>query len=730
MCINNKLYKFLNLNNSIMKRLIIYSLMLLLMINSAIAEDRIPDQVPDFVKDKLEDRFKEIEERKSELFDKHNDLINSSEKEREYLFREDVKNEVERDFKNLLVEKNKDKAYNIYGGVSRSDIDKSSVVISDRLIRVEDYDEELNEEFDVVLFTGDHLQEYNIYHSKEYNEYDDVKKHGEYLKTVYSYNGYIFYNTDEFSTQIASFFSSYSISGTESLFFDLTDFFDNINQIDLTITDNDNDNFVLECVGLCGDEEKTFTHEGVDYRVYVESVSDGARELEITGRDETRDHDVAISSSSDGTAGTTASDSFQLLTYPEDDPPSQIASIAPISLVGNDDESRILDNYFDNFDEVTLTFPADLSTQQLNAERITGVSDLNSYSGDEISVWLDYRGGSNDFLIRVFGQDIDYNEDFDLEICNDGQCITESFNVDIQEESIDPPSQIASISDLDLVGFGSGTRTVGDYFNDWEDVTVTFPSDDANRVLSSSIGGSDDIYQGDDIEVILSSSGSDVDINVIGTDTNYNEDFEVEVSNSEGSVSDTFNVNVEETSDNGNDNGNGGIDEDLRSGAQAYYTFDDDDIDGDTIIDSVGNYDATNNGATCGVEGVINEGCSFDGESDYIDTGITQNYEKITISSWFSTSSSGNTQKIIDADEGDEGERNFQLKMLPSGEIKFTIYLDGGWDYKLTSSNTYNDGDFHRATATYDGSRIILYVCVPLLKSSSVTPFSSLVKSY
>ena len=75
--------------------------MLLLMINSAIAEDRIPDQVPDFVEDKLEDRFKEIEERKSELFDKHNDLINSSEKDREYLFREDVKNEVNKDFKNL-----------------------------------------------------------------------------------------------------------------------------------------------------------------------------------------------------------------------------------------------------------------------------------------------------------------------------------------------------------------------------------------------------------------------------------------------------------------------------------------------------------------------------------------------------------------------------------------------------------------------------------------------------
>jgi len=57
-------------------------------------------------------------------------------------------------------------------------------------------------------------------------------------------------------------------------------------------------------------------------------------------------------------------------------------------------------------------------------------------------------------------------------------------------------------------------------------------------------------------------------------------------------------------------------DEDLRSETQAYYTLDDDFISGTSIIDSVGNYNGTNNGATCGVTGQINEACNFDGSDE------------------------------------------------------------------------------------------------------------------
>ena len=96
------------------------------------------------------------------------------------------------------------------------------------------------------------------------------------------------------------------------------------------------------------------------------------------------------------------------------------------------------------------------------------------------------------------------------------------------------------------------------------------------------------------------------------------------------------------------------------SGIVSYWTFDDDDIEGNTVYDSHGPNNGTNNGSLLNQTGLANEAVLFDGQDDYInfsdDGGFDFSAEdEFSISAWFKLGSDNDSNLINKRDGSDEG---------------------------------------------------------------------------
>ncbi|HEU5172254.1 MAG TPA: LamG domain-containing protein, partial [Nitrososphaeraceae archaeon] len=58
----------------------------------------------------------------------------------------------------------------------------------------------------------------------------------------------------------------------------------------------------------------------------------------------------------------------------------------------------------------------------------------------------------------------------------------------------------------------------------------------------------------------------------------------------------------------------------------------------------------------------------------------------------------------------DKNHMNYGVWMTPSGNIQGGYETSKGSDKFITSSNTYNDGQWHHVVVTYDGSILRLYI--------------------
>src|SRR6056297_3661906 len=89
--------------------------------------------------------------------------------------------------------------------------------------------------------------------------------------------------------------------------------------------------------------------------------------------------------------------------------------------------------------------------------------------------------------------------------------------------------------------------------------------------------------------------------------------------------------------------------------AEIYYSFDNDDNTGSNPDDISGNAnDGTNNGATTGVTGIINEAYDYDGINDRLDTGYTNSaLESYSFHFWIDADDvTGNAALIGSLDTG------------------------------------------------------------------------------
>lgn len=150
-------------------------------------------------------------------------------------------------------------------------------------------------------------------------------------------------------------------------------------------------------------------------------------------------------------------------------------------------------------------------------------------------------------------------------------------------------------------------------------------------------------------------------------------------------------------------------DEDLRNNAVSYFTLDNDSISGTTVIDSVGNFNGTNNGATCGVTGQINQACSFDGSNDYISIGgVSQNPTAITLSAWFKPTASDNSF-VVSLSDGSTDAISLQVRHDGSDFVRFQV-REGSNNNLITHNTGISLSQFYHVVGTWDGSTMRLYL--------------------
>jgi hypothetical protein len=155
------------------------------------------------------------------------------------------------------------------------------------------------------------------------------------------------------------------------------------------------------------------------------------------------------------------------------------------------------------------------------------------------------------------------------------------------------------------------------------------------------------------------------------------------------------------------------------TGLKGYWSFNGQDVNSTSAYDrsGAGNTGTLTGGPTRTI-GKLGQALSFDGTDDYVSLptalGVTASG---TWSAWFKTTSSGNNE-IIGKDYFNGSTNSNHRVAVISGQVQF---LDGTNDvnaYTLTSSGTYNDGNWHHMTATW-GSGAKLYIDGVLVASSA-----------
>ncbi len=110
--------------------------------------------------------------------------------------------------------------------------------------------------------------------------------------------------------------------------------------------------------------------------------------------------------------------------------------------------------------------------------------------------------------------------------------------------------------------------------------------------------------------------------------------------------------------------------------------------------------------------GKIGTALSFNGTSNslYLGSNSSLSPNNLTVETWFNTSSSGNSMLIRNRGGGYGLELGSYTGGGATGKIKFWIYDTGASYDRTVSSATYNDGKWHFAAGTYNGSQVALYI--------------------
>lgn len=134
---------------------------------------------------------------------------------------------------------------------------------------------------------------------------------------------------------------------------------------------------------------------------------------------------------------------------------------------------------------------------------------------------------------------------------------------------------------------------------------------------------------------------------------------------------------------------------------EAYYALED-------LSDNTPNgNNLTNNGATSGVTGIIDDAYSFDGTNDQLyHSGMSiSSWSEISINIWAKMDDVVSTQRLVSLSYNGVDDIRFALV---SGKMQFT--LDDGTVYTVESGSLTDTTNFHMYTLTFDGTTLRGYI--------------------
>jgi hypothetical protein len=130
----------------------------------------------------------------------------------------------------------------------------------------------------------------------------------------------------------------------------------------------------------------------------------------------------------------------------------------------------------------------------------------------------------------------------------------------------------------------------------------------------------------------------------------------------------------------------------------------------DVADSSSGNNIATASGATI-VDGLLNKARSFNGVSDYVaasDSGSLQLATSLTLEAWFKTL--GDPNSVIVRKDSASGTRYLYSIMMDTTGQKVIGQYYNGTNFIVTSTVNIDDGNWHHAAVTIDGTTLTFYV--------------------
>ena len=144
-----------------------------------------------------------------------------------------------------------------------------------------------------------------------------------------------------------------------------------------------------------------------------------------------------------------------------------------------------------------------------------------------------------------------------------------------------------------------------------------------------------------------------------------------------------------------------------------------------TLEDSFNTVVYTGNGSTQNIGGVFEGGGSFNGSSSYISTSyIVPASTTASISSWFSTSSTGNYRTLFSDAPLNGAAVNTRMQIYFTPTNTFDVIIGNNSGYWIGSSNSiasYIDGNWHNLITTYNGTDVKVYIDGSLFQSFTST---------
>jgi len=136
-----------------------------------------------------------------------------------------------------------------------------------------------------------------------------------------------------------------------------------------------------------------------------------------------------------------------------------------------------------------------------------------------------------------------------------------------------------------------------------------------------------------------------------------------------------------------------------------------DETEGDIAYDSAGDNDAIVHGAVW-TEGRINGALQFDGFSDYVDCGDSEQLgpEQVTFSMWLKPEHMGGIRYIVARSKKNSDDIDYAIKRLFTGEVEFSVGQLGSEPLSVQSQANIPLNEWSHVAVCLDGSKASIYI--------------------